>query len=203
MTTPLTPMQVMQQGIVNVMALSIFAQALGLIVAASGVEALEAAPSAVRVTDPAVEALRKAFGDEVVGKALADLPADVDAVTLARRVEHYVHEDLRKKYGEWAANIAIEGAPPGDMQTAITIAQTLSQKGITPASTPLAKAVAVAEGRRKGRAAAKPQRDTKTGIIYSSEYRAGLALAAEYKVPANQYAFWHIKRVEPSRLTPA
>lgn len=190
-------MQVLTQGAVTAMTLNVFATALGLIVVASG--ALEVPPAKLVAADPAINELRKAFGNSVVDRALADVP-DAEAIKLAQRVEYYVHQDLRKKYGDWATERAIEGAPPGDMRTAIVIAETLSARGVTPASPVVEKAKAVATGRAKGRALAKPVKDTKTGVVYPSEYKAGLALASEYKIVAGPYSYWKIKSMDPGRL---
>lgn len=192
--------QILVQGMMNVMALNIFATAVGLIVAATG---LEVAPAMLKAGDPAVEALREAFGDEIVGKALTDVP-EAEAIKLAERVEFYVHQDLRKRYGDWAADIAIRSAPPGDLRTARIIARDLSERSVGPESPIAVKAKVIATGRMKGRSKAKPQRDTKTGIVYSSEYAAGKAVAAEYGLnPLNTYVWYKIKQIDKTRFVPA
>jgi hypothetical protein len=199
--------QFVAQGVVNAFALSVFANALGLIVAAS--EGIEVAPALLKATDPAINALRQAYGDEVVSKALADVPG-AEAIKLAERVEYYVHQDLRQRYGDWAANIAIESAPPGDIRSAIEIAKVLSQRGVTPSSPTVEKARAVAHGRLAGRKAARPVRDTKTGVVYRSESAAGMAVAGEYGLPAvkpdgtpNSFVWYAVIKKDPNRFVPA
>jgi hypothetical protein len=192
-----TTQDYMAQGVYNALSLSVFAQALGLMVAAGG---FAVAPVEMSVSDPAVKELRKAYGDSLVSKAIEDVGTD-DAISLAIRVEHYVHEDLIKKYGEWAANIAIEAAPPGDLRTAREIAQSLSSRGVTQTSSAVEKVHAVAAGKMRGRSKAEPVRDTQTGIQYQSKYAAGKAVAHEYGMdPTNTHVWYQIVKTDPNRF---
>jgi len=196
-----TVMQIAVAGMVKVMTLSIFASSLGIIMAAS--EGLEVAPSQLKATDPAIKDLREAYGDSAVDKALFDVP-DADAVKLAHRVEFYVHRELRAKYGEYAANQAIISAPPGELNTAIEIAKSLSESKVAEGSPGSEKAKAVAKGKLRGRSKAEPQKDTKTGVIYRSKSAAGMAVAAEYGLDTtNTYIWYEIKKRDPNRFIPA
>lgn len=206
MTTPtqLTPMEIITTGLVSVMTLNIYASALGMIVAAMGPAALEAPLAKLKATDPAVAELSKAYGDVIVGKALADVP-EADAIELAQRVEYHVYQDLRAKYGDWAADRAIEGAPPGDLVSAIEIAKVLREKRVDQYSPPIVQAKAVARGKLRGRSKAEPVRDTRTGIVYRSKYAAGAAVAKDYPGldPKNTYVWFAILKKDPKRFTPA
>jgi hypothetical protein len=183
----------------QVMSLSVFSTALGMIVGAVGVET--AIPLAqITATDPAVEELRKAYGDVIVSKALKDVP-EANAVELAHKVEFYVEQDLRKRYGDWAANIALNAAPPGDLSTAIEIAKTLSERQVTRDSTPAQKVQAVARGKMRGRHKAEPVKDTKTGISYPSKGAAAKAVAAEYGLrPDDTFSWYAIIKRDPKRF---
>jgi len=193
-------LQVAVNAMVTAMVLNVFATSLGMIIVASG--AYEVAPKALKVTDPAIEDLKKAFGAKVVNKALKDVP-DADAIKLAQRVEFHVQSDMRRKYGDWAANHATEAAPAGDLQTAIEIAKVFQAAGIRKESKVSDKAAAVSKGRMRGRAKAEPQKDTKTGIVYKSKYAAGTAVAAEYGLdPRNTFAWYGIKKKDPDRFMP-
>lgn len=195
----MNPQQFAVQAIYTVMSLSIFAEAMGLIVVASG---LSKVPARLKAGDPAVQELRNAFGDSVVDRALADVPG-AEAVELAKRVEHYVYQDLRATYGDWAANIAINSAPIGDLRTAKEIARALSERNITQSSSVPEKAKAVARGKMRGRSLAEPVRDTKTGTVYPSKYKAGLAVATEYGFVADQYAYFKIIQKDKTRFVSA
>jgi hypothetical protein len=207
----LSPMELMPQVVYSALSLSIFAEALGLIVVASGAAGgFGVPPAELKATDPAIEDLRRAFGDDIVSRALTDVP-EGEAIALAQRVEYYVHRDLRSKYGDWAAERAIEGAPPGDLRTAQEIARTLSDRGVTSSSSAPEKARAVAVGKIKGRSLARPHRDTRTNIVYGSEYKAAAAVAAEYTDPktgkkldpTNTWVWYKIKQLDPNRFVPA
>lgn len=193
-------MQVAVSGMVTVMTLNIFATSLGMIMAAS--EGLEVAPIALKATDPAIEDLRKTYGESVVRKALGDVPG-ADAVELAHRIEFYMHRELREKYGDYAANQAIISAPPGDLGAAVEIAKSLSESKVSQGSPPSVKAKAVAEGKARGRANASPQKDTKTGVEYRSKCAAGAAVAAEYGLdPTNTYIWYEVIKRDPDRFIP-
>lgn len=200
----MTTQEFLPQAVYTALSLSIFAEALGLIVVAAGAAGgFTTAPAELMATDPAIEELRKAFGDDVVSRALTDVPSG-EAIALARRVEFYVYQDMRNRYGDWAANTAIEAAPPGDLRTAQEIAKTLSDRNVTPSSSVVVKERAVASGRMKGRSLAEPQRDTRTGEVYPSKYKAAQAVASEYGLlPTNTFAWYKIKQTDPNRFVPA
>jgi hypothetical protein len=184
------------------MSLGIASSALGIILGATTIA--KTTPLAkVKPSDAAIQELRKAYGDKIVDKALGDFedPSKAYASEVAASVEKYVYEDLRARYGDWAANIAIDAAPPGDMGTAIAIAKTLSERRVTSGSTAAEKVAAVSKGKMVGRSAAEPVKDTKTGITYKSKYAAGKAIAGEYGLdPTNTHVYFDIVRRDPERF---
>lgn len=191
--------QVATNAMVTIMTLNIFAGALGTIIASTP-GAMGVTPRKLKAGDPAVAELKKAYGDLVVNRAIADV-TDSDAIKLAERVQFYIYQDLKQTYGTWAAERAIEGAPPGDMRMAIEIARSLQQSGVTQESPVVEKVKAIARGKLRGRSKAIPVRDTKTGIIYRSESAAGKALAQEFGTPiTNTYAYYKIIKDAPGRL---
>jgi len=194
-------LQIAANAMVTVMVLNVFATSLGMIIAAS--EGFGVAPKLLKATDPAIADLKKAYGSEIVDRALKDVP-DADAIKLAQRVELYVQGDMRQKYGNWVANQAIEAAPAGDLRTAVEIAKVFQSTGVRKESKPSEKAAAVAKGKSRGRAKAEPQRDTKTGVVYKSKYAAGIAVAGEYGLDStNTYVWYEIKKRDPDRFVPA
>lgn len=184
------------------MSLSIASTALGVILGATTVA--KTTPLAkVKPSDAAIIELRKAYGDNIIDKALADFedPGKAYASELADRVEYHVIDNMKNRYGEWATKIAIDAAPPGDLSTAIAIAKTLSERRVTEESGKKEKIEAVSKGKMRGRSAAEPVRDTKTGITYKSKYAAGKAVAAEYGLdPTKTLIYFTIVKRDPNRF---
>lgn len=195
--TMVANMSVLTQAVVTVMTVNLFASALGILLAAT---TMEAVPKETKATKKGLASLREAFGESVVERAVKEVGTD-DIVALAMKVEELVRADMVIQYGEWATNTALASAPPGDLRAAKDIARVLSQQGATPA-TPADKIEKLAEtGRKKARAAARPVVDTKTKIQYKSESAAGKAVAAEYGLdPDDHWAWYKILKIEPDRF---
>lgn len=182
---------------------SVFGQALGIMLAAAGTPVLYRAPKEVDVTKREISALREAYGSSVVDRALATTDYR-DLVTVARKIEEIVIADMERDYGEWATEEALMTAPPGDLITVKEIAAQLSKQGVTPVSPPAKKEAAKAEGKRRGKQKAQPVKDTKTGVVYPSKARAGMAVAAEYDLdPTNHFVWYDVIKRSPERFVRA
>jgi len=64
--------------------------------------------------------------------------------------------------------------------------------------------VAKTNGRkRRGRQPAQPVKDTKTGKVYSSQAKAGMAVAAEYGLDSDDSWVWYqVIKKDPDRFVP-
>lgn len=192
----LATQQLVAQARVAALTLSVTAIALGILLAASGFEAIPEIPA----TRKGIRSLRESFGDYIVDKAIKNVGRE-NIVLLAVEVDRLVRENMVAAYGEWATEEALRQAPPGDLRTAREIASALSKRRITPISPPEKVEEAVSTGQKKARAEAKPVTDTKTGITYKSEYAAGKAVAAEYGFdPADHFAWYKILKADPERF---
>lgn len=196
-----SPMQVIAQAAVSAMAVSIFASALGMMIAAAGVEAIPAGVVGAKPTRKGIEDLKSAFGAGLVNTAIDNVGTE-DIVALAAEVERLYVGAMRRKYGDWATEQALATAPAGDVRAANEIALVLRQRGVTPASTPEKKQVAVGEGKKKaGRRVAQPVRDTRTGTVYGSKASAGMSVAAEYGLdPTNHFIWYEVIKRDPDRF---
>lgn len=196
----LTPQQVLTQGMMSALTVSVFAQAVGMMVAA-----LETYPEALGAPVPskAIDDLRLAYGTEVVNKAIKEKGTD-DILVLAAAVEKFYLASMRKKYGEWATNTALETAPPGDVRAANEIARVLATRGVTPASPVVKVEEAVETGRAAAARKAQPVKDTKTGKVYPSKSKAGMAVAAEYGLdPTETFIWYEVIKKDPKRFVRA
>lgn len=189
-------MSVVTQLSVTAMTVNVFASALGILLAATGFEAIPEIPA----TRKGIRSLRESFGDYIVVKAVKSVGKE-NIVLLAVEVDRLVRENMVAAYGEWATEKALSEAPSGDLRTAGEIASALSRRRITPISPPEKVEEAVSVGKGKARAKAKPVLDKKTGITYKSEYAAGKALATEFEFdPADRFVWFKILKADPGRF---
>jgi len=196
-TTQMTAQAI--QALVSVAAVSMFAQAIGIVIAASAVPVTLEVP----VTKRAIDDLKSAFGASIVSKAIDQVGSD-DILALAQKVEDLYVADMRKKYGDWETVTGITQAPAGDMRAANEIAKALYEKRVTAQSAPKKISEAVSTGKRRGRQVAQPVKDTKTGIEYGSKARAGMAVAAEYGLdPMNHFIWYEVIKRDPKRFVRA
>ena len=189
--------QLVTQAITSALTVSVFASALGIMIAAS-----EGIPIGLEipVTKRAVDDLKSAFGTAVVTKAIKEVGSD-NILVLAAKVEELYVADMRKKYGDWETVTGISQAPAGDLRTANEIAKALYEKRVTPQSAPEKVSEAVTTGKRRGRQVAQPVKDTKTGIEYRSKAAAGMAVAAEYGLdPLNHFIWYEVIKRDPKRF---
>lgn len=197
MVNPQETISVAAQGMVYALTVSVFAQSLGLLMA--GAE-LGVAPLGQSPTERGIKDLRATFGAAVVDKALKDVGKG-DIITLAQLVEHYAWEDLEEKYGEHAVEVARRECAPGDFTSARQVAASISGRGVTPTSPPVAREQAVKVGKARGRRPAQPVRDKNTGIVYGSKAKAGMAVAAEYGLdPKNHFIWYEVIKKAPDRF---
>lgn len=192
----ITTQQLVTQAMVGALTISITATVLGILLAATGFEAIPEIPA----TRKGIRSLRESFGDYIVDKAIKSVGKE-NIVLLAVEVDRLVRENMIAAYGEWATEKALSEAPPGELRVAREIALSLSRRGITPISAPEKVEEAVSAGEKKARAKARPVLDTKTGTTYKSEYAAGKALAAEYGFdPADHFVWYKILKADPDRF---
>ncbi len=208
-----TPQQVnaLTQGMVTVMVVNVFASALGMLAVTAPVMPIAAG---VPVADAGIKDLTQAFGGDIVSKAIKNVGKD-DILLLAQEVERLVIAQMRKKYGDSNTVAALAAAPPGDLTTAREIARSLAKLPVeqqpvvakavsepTVAQAPKVEATAQAI-KKKGRQAAQPVKDTKTGIVYPSKSKAGMAVAAEYNLPISTFVWYEVIKKDPKRFVPA
>jgi len=191
-----TTQQLVTQALTAALTLSVTATALGILLTATGFEAIPEIPA----TRKGVRSLRESFGDYIVNKAIKNVGKE-NIVLLAVEVDRLVRENMVAAYGEWATEKALREAPPGDLRTAGEIAAALSRRRITPISPPEKVEEAVSVGKGKAKAKAKPVRDKTTGVTYKSEYAAGKALASEFGFdPADRFVWFKILKGSPERF---
>ena len=200
MTTNLNAtVQTMASAMVTVMTLSVFASAIGMLAATSVL------PAGIPAVDKGIRDLRQTFGEGLVNLAIKNVNKD-DIVVLAKEVGSLYTDKMRKQYGDWQTTSALAAAPPGDLRAANEIAASLAGQKVTEASSPGAKEKAVATGtqRAKTKRTAQPQKDTKTGTVYQSKAKAGMAVAAEYGLDATETFIWYeVIKKDPKRFVPA
>lgn len=195
-TQQLTTQQLVTQAMMSALTVSIVASALGMMIAASGMAAIPEIPA----TKKGIASLREAFGSAIVNKAVKNVGTE-NIVLLAVEVDRLVREDMEKQYGKWATDTALRETPPGDLAAAKEVAAALARKGATPTSPTTVVEKAVVEGKARGKARARPVKDTKTGVTYKSEYAAGKAVAVEYGLdPADHFAWFKILKADPKRF---
>jgi len=206
---PYNVQNVVTQAMVTVMAVSVASVAMGIVIGAMGPEVLKLPPAERKGTKKALDDLRTAFGSEVVNAAIKNVGAD-DVLALCKEVERLYVDQLKEKFGSYAVDVALKSAPPGDLKAVSEIALALARRGygkfVPPKETPAPPRVeekAVIEGVTRGRRLAKPQKDTKTGIIYRSKAAAGMAVAAEYGLdPSETFIWYEVVKRDPKRFVP-
>jgi len=204
MTTQYNLQQVAEQAMYSVAAVSVMSVAVGIMVASMGTEVLKLPPEERKGTKRALDDLRVAFGADVVNEAVESVGYD-DILALCKEVEKLYIDKMKELYGEYATNTALKSAPPGDIKTANEIAKALAGRGygkfgqtIAPAH---AEEQATKVGISKARKKAKPQKDTRTGIVYRSKASAGMAVAAEYSLdPTETFIWYEVIKKAPDRF---
>lgn len=193
----LSTQQVLSQAITSVMTVSVFAQAMGMMAATSAI------PKGIPPTDAGIRSLKASFGASLVTTAIDNVGKE-DIIALAREVERLYISQMKRQYGEHATKMGLQSAPPGDLRTANEIASTIAGQKITSESPPEKAEKAVEAGKKRGRQKAQPVKDTKTGIVYSSKAKAGMAVAAEYgEDPKNHFAWYAVIKKDPKRFVRA
>ncbi|MBU0846918.1 hypothetical protein KKH23_06970 [Patescibacteria group bacterium] len=198
--------EVAAQAMVTVMEFSIFAQAMGILIASSGLEAgFTAPPTRTKATQKAIHELREAFpGSDAVERAIKDTGTD-NIVALAKRVEVLYKDYLIEQYGEWATQHGLAACPSGDLRCVHDVAATMKARSVSPESSPAAVASATASGVVRAASAKKRVRyevlDTKTNTVYRSQAAAGMAVAPEYGMDGtNTYVWFDVIRTAPARF---
>ncbi len=204
MTT--NPNEIVQATVNTMIPLMVTAMTLNVIASAIGVLVVGAAiPAGIPAADRGIRDLRLTFGTDLVNLAIKNVGRE-DILILAKEVGDLYTNRMRKQYGDWQTTSALASAPPGDLRTANEIAATLAGKKITEFTAPDEKKEAVETGvkKAKGRQTAKPQKDTKTGITYSSKAKAGMAVAAEYGLdPTETFIWYSVIKKAPDRFVSA
>jgi len=193
------PNQLIAQAMTGAMAVSVMATALGMLAATTAV------PAGIPAADKGIKDLRLTFGTDLVNLAMKNVGRD-DILILAKEVGNLYTDRMRKRYGDWQTTSALASAPPGDLRTANEIAATLAAGKVTVLSAPDVKEKAVEAGKKKARVkkAAQPQKDTKTGVVYGSKAKAGMAVAAEYDLdPLNHFIWYEVIKKDPTRFVAA
>lgn len=213
-----TTLQVAAQGMTYAMVVSVFANAMGMMLAAAPVMPLAAG---VAVPDAGIADLRQAFGSDIVNRAIKNVGRD-DIITLAHEVERLVVAQMKKQYGDVNTKAALNAAPPGELSFAREIAKSLSGLPsqvrvvtLKAMEDPVAPRTAQTQQTvdrvvKKGRQAAQPVKDTKTGAVYHSKASAGMAVAPEYGLSAtkpdgtkNSFVWYEVIKKDPKRFVKA
>ncbi len=204
MTT--SPNDTVQAAANSMTSMMVVAMTLNVVASAIGILAVGATiPAGIPAADRGIRDLRATFGQGIVDLALKNVGRD-DILVLAREVGNLYTDRMRKQYGDWQTTSALAAAPPGDLRTANEIAATLAGQQVTETSAPDAKEKAVETGKKRarGRRVAQPQKDTTTGIVYSSKAKAGMAVAAEYGLdPTETFVWYEVIKKAPKRFVPA
>ena len=162
---------------VQAMTLSIFAQALGVMSASASLKIplTEQAPS-----ESAKKELASVYGAALVAKVLNENPG-ADIAALAGAIDGEATAQMRLKYGDKIADIAISTADPLDYKGALRIAESIKNKGQLPAEVAVPSATGKQKSARGGRKPGQPQLDTKTGIEYPTKSAAARGVLAEFR----------------------
>ncbi len=190
------PNQLIAQAMTGALAVSVMANALGMLAATAAV------PAGIPAADKGLKDLRLTFGADLVDLAIKNVGRD-DILLLAQEVGNLYTDRMRKRYGDWPTTSALAAAPPGDLRTANEIAATLSNRKVIESSTPgvIDKAVEVGKKKARGKRTAQPVKDTRTGITYDSKAKAGMAVAAEYGFnPKNHFVWYEVIKKDPERF---
>jgi hypothetical protein len=199
--------QLVAQAMVTAMSVSIMSVAMGVVMGAMGPEVMTLPAAERKGTKKALDDLRITFGAHIVDEAIKSVGSD-DILALCKEIEHLYTNEMRDKYGKYAADTALKTAPPGDIRTANEIAIALARRGygkfVEPRDVPAPVSVeagAVRIGTIKGRKKAKPQKDTTTGIMYKSKAAAGMAVALEYGLdPSETFIWYEVIKKAPTRF---
>ena len=209
MTTPqqVSPLQVAAQGMVSVMSVSIVATAMNVAMGSIGASAYSTLPTELKGTNKAVADLKLTFGSVIVDKAMKNVGKD-NMLMLAKEIEKLTIADMEAKYGKEHTKAALMAAPPGDFQSALIIAQALTDRGygrVAPEKVPAKVVEQVQEvAKKRKHFKAQPQKDTHTNIVYKSKAQAGMAVAAEYALDsADTYVWFAVLKQDPNRFVPA
>lgn len=213
MTTPQQNINALvETGMMGAMAVNIIASAIGMLAATATTMPIAAG---VPVTDAGIKDLNQAFGSDIVARATKNVGKG-DILVLAAEVERLVVAQMRKQYGDQNTVAALNAAPPGDLSTAREIARRLA--GLPPQmhevvvhaiQTPTVSKNPKVEQtvqsiKKKGRQAAQPMKDTKTGMVYRSKAAAGMGVAAEYGLDSKNHFVWYeVIKKDPKRFVPA
>lgn len=185
--------------VVQAASYSAYAAVIGTMMATMGKTITGEAPEA------GLSDLRRSFGSKIVDQAIKNVGKD-DVVRLAEEIDRLFVDNLRQKYGNYATEAALGAVPPGETKKVEEVARVLSGQHITYATEAVSpELVAKVTEKAKKRAAtkypAKPQMDTKTGVIYKSMHAAYVGVAVEYGLdPANHFGIYGVKKQDPTRF---
>ncbi len=201
MINPQETINVAAAGMVYATVVSVFAQALGVMMIGAP---LTQAPAGRTPTKQGLADLRATFGPDIVGQALKDAGEGADITQIAMAVEGVAMARLEAKYGKNIATKASASCPPLDWRCVRETAQVLyglEKKGITTETHPAEIAESTEKVKAKGKRTAQPVKDTKTGIVYHSKASAGMAVAPEYDLdPKNHFVWYEILKLAPDRF---
>lgn len=195
----INPLQVFaMQAMVSALTVSIFAQAMGMLMAAAE---LGVAPLGQLPAEKGIEDLKKTYGADAVNEAIQTVGPGADIVSLAYAVEGVVHDRLTKQYGDYIVNTAFEACGIMDYRCVLEVCKAMSGQDITPSTPEVIKERAVNRGKLAGRHKAEPVKDTKTGKVYQSKSKAGMAVAAEYGLdPTDTFVWYEVVKKDPTRF---
>ena len=213
MTTPQQDINALvETGMIGVMAVNVIASMIGILATTATVMPIAAG---VPATDAGIKDLTQAYGSDIVNRAIKNVGKD-DILVLATEVERLVIAQMRKQYGDKSTVAALSAAAPGDLTTAREIARRLA--GLPPQmhevviqaiETPAAPQTPQVERtvqaiKKRGRQAAQPVKDTKTGVVYKSKASAGMAVASEYGLDSKNHFIWYeVIKKDPKRFVAA
>lgn len=191
-------MQTLTTAMVGVMTVSIFSQAIGIMMAEG---TLGMAPIKQRPTDKGIQELKATYGVSPVNKAIDLMGKDADIVDIARSVDMFVWDELAEKYGMYAVETARANSELPDFRAVKAMAASIHASGLKETSTSEKKEKVIKSSKLRGRSAAKAVVDTQTGIRYGSLGAAGRAVAAEYGLnPADSFVYYAIVKKDPKRF---
>ena len=200
------PNDTIQATVNTIVPMMVVAMTLNVVASAIGILAVSAAiPASIPAADRGIRDLRLTFGEDLVNLAVKNVGKD-DILILAKEVGNLYTDKMRKKYGDWQTTSALAAAPPGDLRAANEIAASLAGQKVTEATAAGVKEKAIETGqkRARGRQAAQPQKDTKTGIVYTSKAKAGMAVAKDYGLdPTETFVWYGVIKKDPKRFVPA
>ncbi len=201
-----TPNDTVQAAANSMVSVMVVAMTLNIVASAVGVLAIGAAiPAGIPATGRGITDLKQTFGNDLVNLAVKNVGKD-DILILAKEVGDLYTDRMRKKYGDWQTTSAIAAAPPGDLRTANEIAASLAGQKVTEITAPATAEQAIETGKKRarGKRVAQPQKDTTTGLVYTSKAKAGMAVATEYGLdPTETFIWYEVIKKAPTRFVPA